>query len=372
MPQHPVHRIPVEQVRRVLRGPLQVVALLAVLRAGGAYVPLDPGYPAERLAFMLEDGGVSVLLTERGLRDGLPVPASVSVIDVRAAEADAVDESAENPESRATPQSLAYVIYTSGSTGRPKGVMNAHNGVVNRLAWMQAEYAIGTSDVVLQKTPFSFDVSVWEFFWPLMTGATLVVARPDGHRDPHYLQEVIEREGVTTIHFVPSMLQPFVEAADPSRCASLRRVMCSGEALPPALVDAFHARFPASTALHNLYGPTEAAVDVTYWPCARVESTASVPIGRPVWNTRMYVLDAGMRPAPIGIPGEMYIGGVQVARGYLDRPNLTADRFVPEPFAADAGARLYRTGDRARWRADGALEYLGRLDAQVKVRGFRI
>ena len=349
------------------RGLEMVVALLAVLKAGGAYVPVDPGYPADRIAYMLADSGVPVLLTQERLRGVLPeTEARIVAVDTLNTAA----ERAENPCVAVTPANLAYVIYTSGSTGRPKGVMNAHGGVVNRLAWMQAEYGLGADDVVLQKTPFSFDVSVWEFFWPLQQGAQLVMARPDGHRDPAYLQEVIERRGVTTLHFVPSMLQTFVETADADRCATLARVICSGEALPPSLVERFHARFPASAALHNLYGPTEAAVDVSYWACGR-DGADVVPIGRPVWNTRLYVLDAAFQPVPAGVPGELYIGGVQVARGYLNRPELTAGRFVPDPFAA-SGARLYRTGDRARWRADGALEYLGRLDEQVKIRGFRI
>jgi amino acid adenylation domain-containing protein len=280
-------------------------------------------------------------------------------------------QGAANPDSGVTPANLAYVIHTSGSTGRPKGVMNTHAGVVNRLCWMQAEYGLGAGDVVLQKTPFSFDVSVWELFWPLQQGATLVMARPGGHRDPAYLQEAIERHGVTTLHFVPSMLRELVETADAPRLASLTRVICSGEALPPALVDRFHARFPASAGLHNLYGPTEAAVDVSHWRCARGGATDVVPIGRPVWNTRLYVLDAALRPVPVGVPGELYIGGVQVARGYLGRPALTAARFVPDPHG-EPGGRLYATGDRARWRADGELEYLGRLDQQVKLRGFRV
>ncbi|MFL5542922.1 MAG: amino acid adenylation domain-containing protein, partial [Longimicrobiaceae bacterium] len=349
-----------------------VVSLLGVLKAGGAYVPLDPGYPAERLAYMLADSGVAVVLTQEKLREVLPAPAGVARVSVDGAGAESAGESARSPESGVTPEDLAYVIYTSGSTGRPKGVMNAHRGVVNRLCWMQAEYGLGADDVVLQKTPFSFDVSVWEFFWPLQRGARLVMARPDGHRDPAYLQEVIERERVTTLHFVPSMLQQFVEAADPGRCATLKRVVCSGEALPPALVERFHARLPSSVALHNLYGPTEAAVDVSRWACPRDAAVDVVPIGRPVWNTRLYVLDAALGPAPVGVPGELYIGGVQVARGYLGRAALTAERFVPDPFSPEPGARLYRTGDRARWRADGELEYLGRLDGQVKIRGFRI
>ncbi|HST60536.1 MAG TPA: AMP-binding protein, partial [Longimicrobium sp.] len=249
---------------------------------------------------------------------------------------------------------------------------NQHRGVVNRLVWMQAHFGIGADDVVLQKTPFGFDVSVWEFFWPLQQGARLVMARPDGHRDPQYLQEVIEREGVTALHFVPSMLQSFVEAAEPGRCASLRHVVCSGEALPPALVGRFYDRFAEPVVLTNLYGPTEAAVDVSCWTCPRDGAASVVPIGAPVWNTQLYVLDTALRPVPLGVPGELYIGGVQVARGYQGRAAMTAERFVPDPFSAEGGARLYRTGDRARWRADGAIEYLGRLDFQVKVRGFRI
>ncbi|HEX6371119.1 MAG TPA: amino acid adenylation domain-containing protein [Longimicrobium sp.] len=371
------------------RGVEMVISILAVLKAGGAYVPLDPGYPAERLAWMVADSAVPVLLTQERLRDAIPADTTARVVSVDAAWDAVAGESAEDFDGGARPENLAYVIYTSGSTGRPKGVMNAHGAVVNRLVWMQAEYGLGADDVVLQKTPFSFDVSVWEFFWPLMTGATLVVARPDGHRDPRYLREVIERRGVTTLHFVPSMLQPFVEDVDAGRCGSLKRVICSGEALSAALVERFHARFPSTVSLHNLYGPTEAAVDVSHWPCERGASAASVPIGRPVWNTRLYVLDAARRPVAIGLPGELYIGGVQVARGYLNRPALTAERFVPDPFSSQAGARLYRTGDRARWTersaeaGDGdtpalthfrtpALEYLGRLDEQVKVRGFRI
>ncbi|HYR08117.1 MAG TPA: amino acid adenylation domain-containing protein, partial [Longimicrobium sp.] len=364
------------------RGLEMVVSILAVLKAGGAYVPLDPGYPAERLAYMLADSGVAVLLTQRRLRGILPGSIDLPVLDVETVSVEIAGGRAENPTPAVGPTNLAYVIYTSGSTGRPKGVMNQHGGVVNRLWWMQAEYGLDADDVVLQKTPFSFDVSVWEFFWPLQQGACLVMARPDGHRDPQYLQEVIEARGVTTLHFVPSMLRQFVETADAARCTSLTRVICSGEALPPALVQRFHERMPESVELHNLYGPTEAAVDVTYWACERAESIQVVPIGRPVWNTRMYVLDAGLRPVPAGVPGELYIGGVQVARGYLGRPALTAERFIPDPFASD-GARLYRTVDRARWleSAEGpaaassrtaVLEYLGRLDQQVKIRGFRI
>ncbi|HEX6039348.1 non-ribosomal peptide synthetase [Longimicrobium sp.] len=265
---------------------------------------------------------------------------------------------------------LAYVIYTSGSTGRPKGAMNAHRGVVNRIAWMQDAFGLSPDDAVLQKTPFSFDVSVWEFFWPLAVGARLVMAPPGAHRDPVALNELIRREGITLLHFVPSMLRAWLDGADASACTSLRAVMSSGEALPADLVTRFFGALPSGQ-LHNLYGPTEAAVDVTHWPCTP-EVRGGVPIGRPIANTRMYVLDARGAPVPVGMPGELWIAGVQVGRGYWRRPGLTAERFVPDPFAPEPGARMYRTGDRARWRADGALEYLGRTDFQVKVRGFRV
>jgi amino acid adenylation domain-containing protein len=357
------------------RGIDLVISLLAVLKSGGAYLPLDPEHPAERLGWMMADAGAAVLLTDDVRRALLPSSPGIAVISVDGDAAAIGAEDEADFDGGAGPRNAAYVIYTSGSTGRPKGVVNEHRGIVNRLCWMQAEYGLGADDVVLQKTPFGFDVSVWEFFWPLLAGARLVMARPGGHRDPHYLQRVIEGEGVTTVHFVPSMLQPFVEQADPARCRTLARVICSGEALPAALVARFYERFAPPVALHNLYGPTEAAVDVSAWPCARGADAAAVPIGRPVWNTRLYVLDTSLQPAPAGVPGELFIGGVQVARGYQGRPALTAERFVPDPFAEAPGARLYRTGDRARWRErgeDAALEYLGRLDHQVKIRGFRI
>ncbi|HEX2188606.1 MAG TPA: amino acid adenylation domain-containing protein, partial [Longimicrobiaceae bacterium] len=351
------------------RSPELVVALLGVLKAGGAYVPLDPSYPAERLAYMLADSGVPVLLTQERLLDRLPAHAAqVVCLDRDAARIAA--GSAEAPAVRVDPDALAYAIYTSGSTGQPKGAMNAHRGIVNRLLWMQEAYGLGADDVVLQKTPFSFDVSVWEFFWPLLTGARLVLARPGGHGDPAYLSELIEREGVTTLHFVPSMLHAFLEAGEPERCGAVRRVMCSGEALPYELTERFREALPAAE-LHNLYGPTEAAVDVTYWACEARERRV-VPIGRPVANTRLYVLDGAGEPAPVGVAGELFLGGVQVGRGYLGRPELTAERFVPDAFGGEPGARLYRTGDRARWTAAGEVEYLGRTDFQVKIRGFRI
>jgi amino acid adenylation domain-containing protein len=341
------------------------VALLGVLQAGGAYVPLDPDYPAERLAFMLADAAPAVLLTQPRLAGRLPQHAAeVLCLDLGwGAGADA----AAPPEPAVTPESLAYVIYTSGSTGRPKGAMNTHRGICNRLLWMQQQYRLGPADCVLQKTPFSFDVSVWEFFWPLLAGARLVLARPGGHKDPAYLAGLIHDERVTVCHFVPSMLRAFLlEPGLERRCAGLRDVMCSGEALPYELQARFFARLGCR--LHNLYGPTEAAVDVTYWECRRGDPRRLVPIGRPVANTQMYVLDRHDRPLPVGVPGELYIGGVQLARGYLNRPGLTAERFITHP---ELG-RLYRTGDVGCWLADGALEYLGRTDHQVKLRGCRI
>ena len=346
-----------------------MVALYGVLKAGGAYVPLDPEYPKERLAFMLEDMKPRLILTQARLASTLPEHgASVLSLD---AEWETIAKEPATPPGRGDLglDHLAYVIYTSGSTGRPKGAMNAHRGILNRLLWMQHAYRLGVGDVVIQKTPFSFDVSVWELFWPLMFGARLVVARPGGHKEPGYLVDTIAKERVTTMHFVPSMLAVFLDESDAPRAGSLTRVFASGEALSPALVDRFYAKIPGAR-LHNLYGPTEAAVDVTSWACepgARV-----VPIGRPVHNTRIYLLDERMRPVPEGVRGELYIGGVQVGRGYLTRPELTKDRFVPDPFDSAPGARLYRTGDVARLLPSGDIEYLGRADFQVKLRGFRI
>ncbi|BBA33066.1 putative linear pentadecapeptide gramicidin synthetase LgrB [Methylocaldum marinum] len=351
-----------------------VIGLLAVLKAGGAYVPLDPGYPEERLAYMLTDAAPRVLLTHGGLASrSLATAPAVPVIDLGDPTPWA-HQPTHNPDPSAvglTAENLAYVIYTSGSTGKPKGAMNEHRGVVNRLLWKQQAYGLESSDAVLQKTPFSFDVSVWEFFWPLITGARLVMARPEGHKDPAYLTDVIRREKITTLHFVPSMLQAFLDDRETSTCTGLRRVMCSGEALPESLARRFHDRLP-QVDLHNLYGPTEAAVDVTAWTYTPDFSGLGIPLGRPISNTRIYILDNRGQPAPIGVPGELCIGGVQVGRGYLNRPELTAEKFIPNPFSRNPGARLYRTGDLARRQADGELEFLGRIDHQVKLRGFRI
>ncbi|MBB6171884.1 amino acid adenylation domain-containing protein [Nocardiopsis mwathae] len=349
------------------------VALLGVLKAGAAYLPLDLDYPADRVAYMLADSGARTVVTVPGAADHLPVLDGLDRFVLGEADsADTVDH--PTAPAAARPDDPAYLIYTSGSTGRPKGVVVTHRAIVNRLAWMQDHYGLTAEDRVLQKTPSGFDVSVWEFFWALCEGAAVVLARPDGHRDPAYLADLIRRRGITTLHFVPSMLEAFLRAeevtADPGWAASLLRVFSSGEALATGAA----ARWDALTGvpLHNLYGPTEAAVDVTWYPFAPgAKADASVPIGWPVWNTRLHVLDVYLRPVPPGVPGELYLAGVQLARGYHRRPGLTAERFVADPFG-EPGERMYRTGDLVRRRADGALEYLGRTDRQIKVRGNRI
>ena len=354
-----------------------VVALLAVLKAGAAYVPLDPAYPQERLAFMVEDARLSLLLTDSRLLSAISTPATALLCldtewDSSASSDSAVSDSRANLDCLVPPTALAYVIYTSGSTGQPKGAMNTHRAIVNRLLWMQDAYHLTSADTVLQKTPFSFDVSVWEFFWPLLTGARLCMAVPGGHQDAAYLSRVIRDEGITTIHFVPSMLGAFVQEAQVSECAGqLRRVICSGEALGVGLQERFFEQMEG-VELHNLYGPTEAAVDVTSWECVRGAEQWTVPIGKPIANTQVYILDEGQELVAVGVSGEVYLGGEGLARGYLNRAELTAERFIPHPFSQRGGARLYRTGDVGRYRSDGNIEYLGRTDHQVKIRGFRI
>ena len=350
------------------RGIPLVVALLGILKAGGAYVPLDPGYPPDRLGYMLADSAPRYVLTSSAVQAVLPAGAVPLLALDQAGLLDG--QPAHDPDPQAlglTPQHLAYVIYTSGSTGRPKGVMNQHDGVVNRLLWAQEQFALGPDDRVLQKTPFGFDVSVWEFFLPLLAGAQLVLARPGGHQDPHYLAGLIASAGITVLHFVPSMLQVFLDEADTGGCGGVRQILCSGEALPAALQNRLLERLP-QVALYNLYGPTEAAVDVTCWRCQPGSTT--VPIGRPIANTQIHIVDRYLQPVPIGVVGELLIGGVQVARGYLNQPQLTAERFIDDPF--HPGGRVYRSGDLARWRDDGTIDYLGRNDSQVKLRGQRI
>ncbi|MFP2934644.1 amino acid adenylation domain-containing protein, partial [Pyxidicoccus sp. 3LG] len=292
-----------------------VVAIYATLKAGGAYVPLEPTNPQDRLAFMLGDCAPAVLLTTQALRQRLP-QASVTTLFLDALPPEVSSLPAHPPDSGVLPHHLAYVIYTSGSTGMPKGAMNAHAAVANRLLWMQQAYGLTASDTVLQKTPYAFDVSVWEFFWPLLTGARLVLARPGGHQDPAYLARLIQQQTVTALHFVPSMLAAFLDEETSAACTSVRLLVCSGEALPSELASRSLATLPGA-ALHNLYGPTEAAVDVTAWHVRPGSFRASVPIGVPVTNTQIHLLDASLAPVPVGIPGELYIAGVQVGRGYL-------------------------------------------------------
>ncbi|PLZ48403.1 non-ribosomal peptide synthetase [Fischerella thermalis] len=404
------------------RSPEMVIGILAILKAGGAYLPLDTAYPQERLALMLADAGVKVLLTQQHLVKKLP-PHQAQVICLDTDSETFAAHSQENLVGEVKPENLAYVIYTSGSTGIPKGVMNTHLGLCNRLLWMQDAYQLTPADRVLQKTPFSFDVSVWEFFWPLLTGAILVLAKPEGHKDAGYLVELIAQEQITTLHFVRSMLQVFLEAPGLEKCQSLKRVICSGEALPFDLQERFFESLDAE--LYNLYGPTEAAIDVTAWRCQRGSNEKIVPIGRPIANTQIYILDRHLQPVPIGVPGELHIGGVGLARGYLNRPELTEEKFIPNPLThfelpildyklgdcsknpedcdrtqfsnpksvlesseVSSGTlrvnrlsaksqnlkfnRLYKTGDLARYRPDGNIEFLGRIDHQVKIRGFRI
>ncbi|XXN66357.1 amino acid adenylation domain-containing protein (plasmid) [Enterobacter ludwigii] len=347
------------------------IALSAILQAGAAYLPLDIGYPDERLAYMVEDARPWVLITESSLETRFAPFGTLMMFDALAGE----HIQSRHSLPKADANRPAYVLYTSGSTGKPKGVVVNQHAIVNRLRWMQASYPLRADDVVLQKTPCSFDVSVWEFFWPLMAGAQLMMAPPEAHRDPQALWQLIDDYRVTTLHFVPSMLAAFVghlSAQTERACPTLRRVFCSGEALACDLARSYQDVIAAP--LHNLYGPTEAAVDVTWQPASGSAleglNGLGVPIGRPVWNTQLHILDSLLRPVPVGVPGDLYLSGVQLADGYLHRADLTAQRFVAAPFAE--GERMYRTGDIASWRADGAVEYLGRSDDQLKMRGQRI
>ena len=343
-----------------------VVALLGALEAGACYAPLDPSYPRERLSYMAQDAEINLILTRQALKADLGQEATALCLDTEWEQAADLAPQARKP---VNPENSAYLIYTSGSTGKPKGVLNSHRGIVNRLRWMQEHYELKETDRFLQKTPFGFDVSVWEFFAPLITGACLVMATPEGHRDPAYLADLIADEQITIIHFIPAMLRPFLERAEAKRFRSVRQVICSGEALAFDLQERFFQVL--NTRLDNLYGPTEAAVEVTAWRC-RLQSQGGVPIGRPIGNLQIYILDRWGEVVPIGVTGELYIGGRGVARGYWKKPGLTAGCFVPDPYGGQAGGRLYRTGDLARRLPGGEIEFQGRIDDQVKVRGHRI
>ncbi|HWU53684.1 MAG TPA: amino acid adenylation domain-containing protein, partial [Tahibacter sp.] len=362
------------------RCPVQITSLLAVLKAGGCYVPMEPDYPPERLRYLLSDSAPQVVIAQAATADALrrliadvAELRDVVVLDLEHDESWRDERSDDLPtaELGLAATHLAYIIYTSGSTGRPKGVMNAHRGIVNRLLWMQDAYPHAPHDKVLQKTPIGFDVSVREIFLTLLAGAQLVLARPDGHKDPAYLVDLIGRERLTVIGFVPSMLQAFLEHPRVAGCDSVTRIFSGGETLTAALVRRCRERFPQAR-LHNLYGPTEAAVSVTAWDCPDTALPEVIPIGTPGANVRLHLLDERGRLVPRGMRGEIHIAGRQVARGYLNREALSADRFVADPFQDGADARLYRTGDLGRQRTDGAIEYLGRNDFQVKIRGQRV
>jgi amino acid adenylation domain-containing protein len=349
-----------------------VIALLAVLKAGAAYVPLDTSYPADRLRHMVDRAGVRVVVTTAARRQAVASTAIVAIDEEAPAwNALAPDDLARDEH----PLQAIYALFTSGSTGLPKGAVNTHEGLCNRLLWMQEAFTLTPDDRVLQKTPIGFDVSGWELWWPLITGATMVLAKPGGESDGQYLADVIREARVSTVHFVPSMLRLFLDEPRAGECVSLRRIICSGEALDADLARRCHDRLPDD--LHNLYGPTEAAIDVTAWSCLRGDSSVTIPIGSPIANVRAFVLGRDGLPTPPGGVGELYLAGPNLARGYLNQPDLTAERFLPCAFpdrSVDArpGERMYRTGDRVRLRADGAIEFLGRIDAQVKVHGVRI
>ncbi|PPB80358.1 non-ribosomal peptide synthetase, partial [Mycetohabitans endofungorum] len=369
----------------VERSPAMVVGLLAILKAGGACVPLDPAYPCERLAHILHDAAPPIVLADATGRAtlGEATLACRTVLEPDVA----LDQAALNPQvAELTPRHLAYVIYTSGSTGTPKGVMIEHvqiarlfevtklNGTLNEdqaLFDRPRGYSLTSADRVLQKTSFNFDISIWELFGTLLNGAALVVADADVHKDPVALMNLIVQERITTVHFVPSMLSIFLDTEGAQRCTSVKHLICSGEALPGATVQRCQTLLPDAQ-VHNLYGPTENLIGTTFWTCPVACVEDNIPIGRPIANTRVYLLDAHGQPVPLGAVGELYIGGAGVARGYLNRPELTAERFVPDPFSIEPDARLYKTGDLARYLPDGNLEFLGRNDEQVKLRGFRI
>jgi amino acid adenylation domain-containing protein len=362
-----------------------LVAVMAILKAGGAYVPLDPEYPQARLKYIMDDTAAQWVISHSSVAQKLPEQgAQILCLDDEQLQQSLQSYSEENPGTGASglnQHHLAYLIYTSGSTGQPKGVMIEHQAIVNRLDWMQSQYPLDSNDKVLQKTPYSFDVSVWELLWAVSVGAQLVFAKPQGHKEPEYLKTLIQVQGITTLHFVPSMLKVMLDTVDWSQCTSVRQVFCSGEALSPSLVKDYFA-VASDAKLHNLYGPTEAAIDVSYFDCDRHEAFNGLPIGKPINNIQLHVLDRYHQLQPVGTPGELHIGGVGLARGYLNQPQLSAEKFIPNPLNQNplnqnplnksGTERLYKTGDLVRWLPQGELQYLGRIDDQIKIRGFRI
>ncbi len=346
-----------------------VISLHAIVKAGGAYIPLDPDYPQERLDYMIENSAAQYCLSQQNLSNKLNNFTGQRIV-IETLESTLKQQPDHAPDNNLHPDNIAYIIYTSGSTGQPKGVANSHQALANRLNWMQRSYPLDQHDTVLQKTPYSFDVSVWEFFWPLMTGAKLIIAKPEGHKDSHYLAQLIQQQHINTLHFVPSMLQAFIEEPEAKKCTNLKRIICSGEALPNSLNKQINRVLPHST-LYNLYGPTEAAIDVSAWTCQSSDNhTSTVAIGKPIDNIQLYILDEQLQTVPIGVAGELYIAGIALARGYHHQAPLTAERFIPNPYGQ--GDRLYRTGDICKYREDGVIDYLGREDGQIKLRGFRI
>lgn len=349
-----------------------IIGILGILKAGGAYVPLDPNYPLARIQYMLEDCCTPLVLTQKTLYPALLSQLQKSVTPLQIIYLDndwptIQKENINNIINLTKPENLIYVIYTSGTTGKPKGVCNIHRGIINRLHWMQTEYQLATSDRVLQKTPISFDVSVWEIFWPLITNACLVLASPHIYAHSACLLETIKKQKISVAHFVPSLLQYFIDDPAITECKTLRMVFVSGEALPIFVQKKFFSAL--NSELYNLYGPTEASIDVTHWNCKQKNTLSTIPIGKPIANTQIYILDQYLQPTPIGVTGEIHIGGDGLARGYLNWPNYTQEKFIRNPFIS---GRLYKTGDLGCWLPDGNIEYKGRLDDQIKIHGFRI
>ncbi|MBH8552834.1 amino acid adenylation domain-containing protein [Nostocaceae cyanobacterium CENA357] len=348
-----------------------IVGLLGILKAGGAYVPLDPAYPLERLAFIFSDTQTPVLLTQENLINKLP-PHEAQVVCLDSNWQNNTHNNKQNPINQTTADDLIYVIYTSGSTGHPKGVMIPHAGICNQLYWKQETFGLTQADKVLLNISFSFDPSVWQIFWPLCFGGQLIIARPGGYQDTAYLVKVITEHQITIFALVPSMLRVLLQQKGIENCQSLRHIICGGEALPVELIERFFAKLNLDNVLHNCYGPTEASIDTTFWTCQRGTNYAFAPIGRPITNVQIYILNENLQSVPVGESGELYIGGIGLARGYMNRPELTTEKFIFDPFSSEVKARLYKTGDLVRYLNDGNIQFLGRIDHQVKVRGFRI